>query len=115
MLKMNLIFLMTSIFYSGNLLAMDFSGCHVAEIVIAGDINAHVRLDCPISNVPTCATSNTYFSFNKSTDSGNQYLSLVMTAFAANVKVSGFISHDENSCPAWQNNVALLNHLRVTR
>jgi hypothetical protein len=71
-----------------------------------------VRLNCQIKNLPTCAAANTYFSFDRSTDSGKQRLSLVTAAFAAGWKVTGYV---HKHCEVWQNNVAALNHLRVTK
>lgn len=96
--------------------AFDFEACSVNEIVIAnGDINAHVQLTCKIENLPACATAKTYFAFDRSTESGKQRLAVITAAFAANMKLTGLINKGENTCPAWQTNVALLTHLRVKK
>ena len=108
-------FILFMLAVSRSVFSADFISCHVTEIVLVGDVNAHVRLDCFISNTPTCVTAKKFFTFDKSTEAGKQYLSLVMTAFTANMKVTGFIEKSENSCPAWQNNVALLKQLRVAK
>ena len=94
--------------------AFDFSGCQVMEIVAADTYNAHVHLNCAIANRPTCAV-DTYFAFDKSTTAGKQYLAMVMSAQALGAYLTGNVVHDEGSCPGWQSNVALLNHLRLTR
>ena len=91
----------------------DFEGCSVEEVIVAGSSNAHVRLDCTISPRPECATSYTYFGFDKSTKEGEQYLSVVLTAFASGAKVTGLV-HDTD-CPLVQGNVTLLQHIRLTR
>jgi hypothetical protein len=93
--------------------ASDFSGCGIVEIVLVGDQNAHVQLNCLISNRPACASAGNFFGFDKSTPAGKQYLAMVMAAQAMNATVEGFV--DQNSCPAWQGNVALLVHLRVKK
>jgi len=93
--------------------AFDFNTCAVVEIVITGDQNAHVQLDCAINNVPPCATANTYFAFDKSTPAGNQYLAMVMAAQAMNAKLTGDVDH--SSCPPFQGNVAYLMHLRMLK
>jgi len=96
--------------------AWDFSECLVAEVILGDDDrNAHVQLDCSISNVPSCAVANRYFAIDRSTESGKQKLALVMTAQASGMKVTGNIVQGENSCPVWQGNVALLAHLRVKK
>lgn len=109
------ILIIVLLLFSNNLMSADFSSCHVSEIVLSGNINAHVQLDCVISGLPSCAEAKSYFAFDKSTESGKQYLSLLMAAFAANMKVSGYVYKEENTCPSWQTNVALLSHLRVKK
>jgi len=91
----------------------DFENCKVVEVVIAGANNAHVRLDCNVSPRPACATSGTYFGFDKSTQEGEQYLSVVLTAFASDSNVSGYV--DDVQCAIPQSNVALLEHIRMTK
>lgn len=96
-------------------LAWDFTECQVVEIILGDDDrNAHARLSCEIVNIPTCAiTANSYFAFDRSTESGKQKLVMVMSAHATNMKVTGTIVRAENSCPTWQGNVALLASLRT--
>jgi hypothetical protein len=93
--------------------ALDFSGCTVGEIVVAGDQNAHVQLSCAVSNAPPCAVGVTYVGFDKSTAAGKQYLALFVLAQATGGKVAGFVDHA--SCPPWQGNVTYLTHLRVSK
>jgi hypothetical protein len=92
-----------------------FKNCHIVETVSAGDVNAHVRLDCAISPRPACATARTWFAFDKSTDSGKQYFGLMMMAFSAGMVVTGYVSQGEGSCPGWQSNVSLLQHIRIKK
>lgn len=99
----------------GTAAAYDFSACQVMEVVLADAQNAHVQLSCSISNRPTCASTSAYFTFDKSTTAGKQYLALILSAQAQSANLTGNVSHDEGSCPAWQSNVALLVHLRMTR
>ena len=98
---------------SANCFAFDFQNCRVAEVIIAGVHNAHVRLDCQISPRPACASAGNYFGFDKSTEEGNQYLSVVLTAYASDSLLTGNV--DNSRCPASQGNVALLNHIRMTK
>lgn len=93
--------------------ARDFDNCTVKEIIVAGATNGHVRISCGISPRPTCATAGDYFGFDKSTEEGKQYLSMVLTAYATDALVSGNV-HD-TLCPASQGNVGLLTHLRMKR
>ncbi len=107
--------LLTLLLFPLKLSAADFENCKIVEVVVSGELNAHVALDCTISNRPSCATAGHYFGFNKSTETGKQYLSTVLTAFAANMNVAGYVDSSPNSCPSWQTNVALLTHLRIKR
>jgi hypothetical protein len=91
----------------------DFTECQVIEIVLAGEQNAHVLLNCPTQNAPTCASANNYVGFDKSTTAGKQYLALLIYAHANNAKVTGDI--DKAICSPWQGNVPLLTHLRMKR
>jgi hypothetical protein len=102
---------------SSNLLAdYNFTGCHIEEIVEVNNTNnSHVRLDCEITPRPTCAVAGAWFAIDKSTDQGKQLLSLVTTAFSINAIVSGNVNQNQGSCPTWQNNIAMLVHLRVKR
>jgi hypothetical protein len=93
--------------------AFDFNGCEITEIVLAGDQNAHVGLNCTISNIPACAVSSNYFGFDKTTLAGKQYLAMLMSAQAMGSKITGIVDH--SICPVFQGNVALLNHLRVAK
>lgn len=93
--------------------ASDFSACDVVEIVLAGDQNAHVQLSCTVANAPACASSPNFVGFDKSTNSGKQYLALFMSAQSMNAKVEGYVDH--TSCSPWQGNVPLLTMLRVKR
>lgn len=104
-----LILLVSSIVHSSE---FDFQSCKVIEVVIAGDKNAHVQMDCSVSIRPACAVSYTYFGFDNSTEKGKQYLSVILTAFASGSLVTGFV--DDNQCMATQGNVALLTHIRMT-
>jgi hypothetical protein len=102
-----------SALFSSYAVAFDFENCHVVEIVVHGDQNAHVQLDCTVNNAPACATANTYFGFDKSTPAGKQLLAMVMTAQASGASLTGLV--DPNVCSPFQGNVALLIHLRVRR
>jgi hypothetical protein len=93
--------------------ALDFSGCSVIEIVAEGDQNGHVQLSCNVANAPACAVASNFVGFDKSTAAGKQYMALFVSAQAMGAKVSGDINH--STCPAWQNNVPTLVHLRVSR
>jgi len=94
--------------------SFDFVGCQVVEVVVADVQNAHVHLNCAVANRPACATDS-FFTFDKSTTAGKEYLAMAMSAQALGAYLTGNIVHDEGSCPTWQSNVALLNHLRMTR
>lgn len=91
--------------------AGDFTNCTVEEIVLAGDQNGHARLNCPIANLPPCA-SQSWVAFDKSTLGGRQYLAMLTYAQSIGARVEGYITQ---TCSPYQPNVALLNHLRVTR
>lgn len=91
----------------------DFTDCQVVEIVLAGEQNAHVQLNCPVQNAPPCAVANSYVGFDKSTTAGKQYLALLIYAHANNAKVTGDI--DKAICSPWQGNVPLLTHMRMKR
>lgn len=93
--------------------AFDFTDCDVVQIVVNGDQNSHVQLSCDVANLPACATSHSFVTYDKSTPSGKQYLALFMYAQAVSAKVSGYV--DRNTCPVWQTNVVLLTDLRVHR
>lgn len=94
--------------------ARDFENCKILEVVLDSGSNAHIQLDCSISNRPACANTDKYVALNKETESGKQLLSLVLTAFAAKMNISGFVENAENTCPTWQSNVAMLRHLRAS-
>ncbi|MEP0064411.1 hypothetical protein [Paraglaciecola sp.] len=91
----------------------DFNDCKVIEIITAGANNGHVLLDCTIEPVPVCAVAPKYFGFDKSTDEGKQYMSVVLTAFASGATLSGYVN--DTSCSPYQGNVALLEHLRMKK
>ena len=91
----------------------DFNDCQVVEVVAAGANNAHIQLSCWIEPRPACASSGNYFGFDKSTEEGKQYLSMVLTAFASGAKLTGWV--DDAQCPTFQPNVTLLQHLRMTK
>ena len=101
------------LFFSSAVYSADFEKCKVLEVVASGPINGHVQLDCNITPRPVCATVSNFFGFNKSTEEGKHYLSLALTAFASNGSLTGFI--DDNQCPAYQSNIGLLQHLRLTK
>ncbi len=115
--KVSSILAIVLLVWMGNVFAdYHFTNCHVVEIVSSGNVNnAHVRLDCAISPRPSCATAANWFGFDKSTDTGKQYLSLVSMAFSMNAVVTGTVNQTEGSCPAWQTNVSMLAHIRVKR
>jgi hypothetical protein len=92
--------------------AYSFVDCNVVEIVVSGNQNAHVQLRCMPVNLPACAAGNPYFAFDRSTNEGKHYLATVTMAYATGSKVTGWVSA---SCAPFQNNVALLTHLRVRR
>jgi hypothetical protein len=89
-----------------------FNNCEVLEIVITGTQNGHAQLSCIPSALPPCAAGNPWVAFDKSTPDGRQYLAMLTLAQSTGAKVSGYVA---NACPAWQNNVALLQHLRLRR
>jgi hypothetical protein len=93
--------------------SMDFNNCKVIEIIAAGPNNGHVALDCQISPRPACASAGSYFGFDKSTEEGKLYMSIVLTAFASGATVTGFVN--DTSCAPHQGNVALLVHLRLRK
>lgn len=72
--------------------AADFNSCSVVEVVLAGQQNAHIQLDCEIQPRPGCAIAGNYFGFDKSTEEGRQYLSVVLTAYASNSKLTGYVT-----------------------
>lgn len=109
------IILMILLTSSGMASAMHFQNCQIVEVVAAGVINTHVRLDCAISPLPSCATAGLWFAIDRSTTSGAQYLSLVMMAFSSGMRVTGYVVQSEGSCPVWQNNVALLQSIRIVK
>jgi hypothetical protein len=112
----NRIFLIIILLLPSFAYAFDFNDCNIVEVVLGGDDrNAHVQLDCVINNVPTCATSNKYFAFDRSSESGRQKLGVLLAAHAANMKVTGTINQAEGTCPTWQSNVAYLQHIRVRK
>src|SRR5262245_8850201 len=61
--------------------AYDFTDCQVLEVVAAGDHNGHAFLDCTVSNAPACAIPR-YIGFDKATDSGKQFLAMLLSAQA---------------------------------
>ena len=93
--------------------AFDFNNCQVEEVVVAGVNNAHVRLSCTVEPRPACAVAGNYVGFDKSTAEGKQYLATMLTAFASNSKVTGFVN--DGVCSTYQGNVALLEHLRLRK
>jgi hypothetical protein len=101
-------FLVSPLSYSA-----DFDNCRVVEIVSAGPNNAHVNMDCAIAQRPTCAVAGTYFGFDKATEEGKQYMSMVLTAYATGSYLTGKV-HD-TQCSPYQGNVALLQSLRMRK
>ncbi|MEJ2612134.1 MAG: hypothetical protein P8179_19210 [Candidatus Thiodiazotropha sp.] len=93
--------------------AADFENCKVTEIVSAGINNAHVAIDCAIDPRPACATPGNYFGFDKSTEEGKQYMSMILTAFASGSTLTGYV--DNAQCSPYQENVAWLKHLRMRK
>ena len=93
--------------------AFDFEDCLVVEVVSAGAKNAHVQLDCVIEPRPECATAGRYFAFDKSTEEGKQYMSMVLTAYATGSKLTGLVN--DTQCSPYQGNAALLGHLRMRK
>ena len=108
------IFTLASLTFSINVFsAEDFKDCGVTEIRMGSDDrNAHIKLDCLISTELACATAKNYVAFDRSTESGNQKLSVFLAAFAAGSKITGAV---KNSCPSWQSNVAELEWLILGR
>ncbi len=100
-------FMVATVSYS-----LDFTSCKVVEIVATGINNAHDAVDCTISPRPACATGSTWFGFDKSTEEGKMYMSIVLTAFALGTNVTGNI--DDTQCSPYQGNVGLLRHIRMT-
>lgn len=101
------------LFVSSSAYSADFENCEVIEVVTMGNQNAHVQLSCIIKQRPVCAVAADYIGFDKSTEEGKIYMSMILTAFATGSKLSGLV--DDNQCPAYQNNVALLQHLRMKK
>lgn len=93
-------------------LAQNFINCDVLEIVASGGVNGHANLSCVPAGLPPCAVGMPWVAFDRSTTDGKHYLAMFMMAQATGAKVSGWVNP---SCPAWQNNVALLAQLRVRR
>ena len=85
-----------------------FNDCTVEDIRLGSQPeNGHVKLSCEITYGPSCSNAaKQYVAFDKTTEEGKQRLSLFLTAFAGNFKVTGKVKQD---CPAWQTNVALLD------
>lgn len=101
-------FFLSSVSYSA-----DFDSCKVVEIVTAGANNFHAKIDCNIEPRPPCAVAGSYFGFDKSTDEGKQYMSIVLTAFSMGAKLTGYI--DNTQCSPHQGNVGLLIHIRMRK
>ncbi|WP_413701172.1 hypothetical protein ACLKMH_05525 [Psychromonas sp. KJ10-10] len=93
--------------------AMDFDNCKVIEIVTEGKNNANIRLNCLVTNGPAYANAGDYVGFDKSTDAGKQYMSVFLTAFASSASVAGLVN--DTYCSLYQGNVALIEHLRMTK
>ena len=93
--------------------SFDFQNCKVVQVVSSGNKNGHAQLDCTVQNRPYCATASNYVAFDRSTDEGKQYMTMVLEAFENGKKLTGFVSHAYNSCPSFQTNVARLTHLRM--
>ncbi|MCC4796840.1 hypothetical protein BCT30_16565 [Enterovibrio norvegicus] len=102
-----------SICISNYAYSADFDNCKVTEIIAAGPTNGHVALDCIIEPRPACASAGNFFGFDKSTDEGKQYMSMVLTAFASNATLTGYVI--DSQCSLHQGNVALLEHLRLRK
>jgi hypothetical protein len=107
------IFLAAALAASNFAQAWDFNGCKVTEVVVAAGDNAHVALNCSISPRPACGTADNYFGFDKSTQEGELYLSVILTAFAMDLPITGFVN--DSVCPSFQSNVSLLEHLRIKK
>ena len=54
-MKTSIVAVAFTAFLSTPCVASDFTGCAVEEIVIAGEQNGHVRMNCQIANLPACA------------------------------------------------------------
>jgi hypothetical protein len=93
--------------------AADFENCKVTEIVSAGIHNGHVAMDCTINPRPACAAAGNFFGFDKSTEEGKQYMSMILTAFASGSTLTGYV--DDAQCSPYQGNVAWLKHLRMRK
>ena len=115
-MKLRLFWVITlGLFFTNVLHARDFDDCLVEEIFVREGSGAFVKIDCTIQNTPTCATSNTYFAIDNQSETGKQTYSLTMMAFAANMKISGFVINTENSCPIWQSNIPMLRFVTVKK
>lgn len=114
-MRKNIFFLIFLLQFSVSVFASDFVNCEVVEIVVAGDQNGHVNLNCPVPIVgaPACATAGSYVGFDKSTIDGKHFLALATMALAMNFKLEGTV--DRSVCSPYQGNVALLKALRVRR
>ncbi len=93
--------------------AHDFTGCKVIEIIASGEKNGHIQLNCTVNPRPNNCVAGNYVGFDKSTTEGKQYLSMALTAFARNAKVTGDV--DSTSCSPYQGNVPWLKHLRLSK
>jgi hypothetical protein len=99
--------------FSAPAIAGTFSACTVVSIIVIGDQNAHIQLNCPAAFVspPACSLPG-YVGFDKSTPAGKQYLSLFTYAHAVGGKVGGNI--DSTYCSPFQTNVALMTAMVVS-
>lgn len=92
--------------------AQDFTSCKVVEIVASGKENGHIQLNCTVNNPKGCQVAN-FVGFDKSTIEGEHFLTLALTAFVADLHVSGHVDH--NTCAPYQGNIPKLTSLRLTK
>ncbi|TVZ39027.1 hypothetical protein P886_3414 [Alteromonadaceae bacterium 2753L.S.0a.02] len=108
----HIVILTIALFFSVNTYSGEFNNCGVEEIRLGeNDRNAHVKLTCNVATEAQCATAKRFVAFDRSTESGNQKLSIFLTAFAAGSKVTG---NTLETCPDFQGNVVELNWLVIS-
>jgi hypothetical protein len=114
-MKIKILIAFFAFIISSHSFARDFDDCLITDIFLDNASLANVKIDCPISNRPSCAGTDNYFALDKETEAGKQIYSLMLMAFAANMKISGFIVNDQNSCPVWQPNIPMLRWITVKK
>jgi len=106
-----LIAIFVLVVFSEILNAANFDACSVVDVRFGEGVNnGHVKFDCNLTGLPSCATATDFVAFDRGTDTGKQFLAMFTSALAASLKVTGNV---KSSCPTWQSNVASLSTLIV--